>query len=49
MTTTATVDQNEDRVPEDQWCPNCNESRCDWLVIDDEQVTCATCGEVYDL
>ncbi len=31
-------------------CPRCGERRVDWLVWDDdgEQVTCSTCGQVYD-
>ena len=49
MTKTATVDQNYNIVPEAQWCPKCNESRCDRLIIDDDSVHCTSCGEVYDL
>ena len=29
-------------------CPKCGENRVDWLVWQDELVTCATCGTVYD-
>jgi len=43
------VDAAIDTAPEDQWCPRCNECRTDFLIIDDYQVTCQSCGEVYDL
>ena len=30
-------------------CPNCRESRIDWLVwVDDEAVECSTCGLQYE-
>jgi len=30
-------------------CPNCGERDVDRLIWDDEVVTCATCGVVYDV
>ncbi len=40
----------KDLVEQALGCPRCGERRVDWLVWDDdgEQVTCQTCGQVYD-
>jgi hypothetical protein len=39
-----------DGVQEGDACPNCFETRIDWLVWNDdgETVTCATCSAVYN-
>jgi hypothetical protein len=40
----------EERVPDCWACPNCNEDRIDWLLIeDDDVVDCATCGQGYEI
>ena len=40
----------EDRVDPDSGCPECGETRTDWLVWDEygETVTCTRCGHTYD-
>jgi rubredoxin len=30
-------------------CPKCGENRMDFLAIDEGEVTCATCGNVYEV
>ena len=44
----ASENMEADLVAEDHASPGCSERRADWLGwLNDEQVECATCGEVY--
>ena len=36
-------------VPLGDGCPGCGEYRMDYLALDEDEVTCATCGTVYRL
>lgn len=40
----------EDRLVRKEWgCPGCGERDMDNLIADDDIVTCAICGTVYDV
>lgn len=42
--------EDEELVPQSCACPRCGEQRMDMLMLDDDDiVTCASCGEVYDI
>ena len=44
------IADDTDTVRQTLACPVCEESRVDWLIIqDDERVECQTCGAIYNL